>query len=147
MLEFRTARPDDHGWMSRVVDDWWGRPIVGSLPRLFLDHFWSTSTVVEDDGRPVAFLVGFLSPSQPGKAYIHFVGVDPEHRSAGLGRDLYERFFMMARERGAIEVSAVTSPINTGSIAFHRAMGFDVSDPFDGYDQPGAALVHFHRTL
>ena len=83
MLEFRTARPDDHGWISRVVDGWWGRPIAGSLPRLFLDHFWSTSTVVEDGGRPVAFLVGFLSPSQPGQAYIHFVGVDPEHRSAG----------------------------------------------------------------
>lgn len=53
----------------------------------------------------------------------------------------------MAREQGATEVSAVTSPVNTGSIAFHRAMGFEVSDPIDGYDQPGAALVHFHRAL
>ncbi len=146
MIEFRTARPDDHGWMSSVVDDWWGRPIVDALPRLFLDHFWSTSTVVEDDV-PVAFLVGFLSPSQPGAAYIHFVGVDPAHRGAGLDRELYERFFAMARELGATEVSAVTSTVNTGSIAFHRSMGFDVSDPIDGYDRPGAVLVHFHRTL
>lgn len=146
MLVFRSARPDDHGWMSRVVDDWWGRPIAASLPRLFVDHFWSTSTVVEDDG-PVAFLVGFVSPSQPEQAYIHFVGVDPAHRGAGLGRELYERFFAMARERGAIEVSAVTSPVNTGSIAFHRAMGFDASDPIDDYDRPGAALVKFHRSL
>ena len=147
MPEFRTARPDDHGWISRVVDDWWGRPIVAAIPRLFLDHFWSTSTVVEDGGRPVAFLVGFVSPSQPEQAYIHFVGVDPAHRGAGHGRALYERFFALAGERGASEVSAITSPVNTASIAFHRAMGFDVSDPIDGYDSPGEARVHFHRTL
>lgn len=69
--------------MSRVVVDWWGRPIVASLPRLFLDHFWSTSTVVDDDGRSVAFLVGFLSPSEPGQAYIHFVGIDQRIVAAG----------------------------------------------------------------
>ena len=27
---------------------------------------------------PIAFLVGFLSPSQPGQAYIHFFGVELE---------------------------------------------------------------------
>jgi len=144
----RTARPDDHAWMSRVVDDWWGRPIAASLPRLYLDHFWATSTVVEaDDGAPVAFLVGFLSPSEPAMAYIHFVGVDPGHRGEGWGRTLYERFFDLARADGRTEVHAITSPVNTGSIAFHREMGFTVSDPIDGYDRSGVAMVHFTRSL
>jgi len=148
MPTFRTARPDDHAWMSSVVDDWWGRPIAAALQRLFLDHFWSTSTVVEDDdGRPIAFLVGFVSPSEPANAYIHFVGVDPNHRASGLGRLLYERFFGTARDAGATTVSAITAPINAASIAFHRRMGFDVSDPIEDYDRPGATMVHFTRHL
>jgi hypothetical protein len=31
-----------------IVNDWWGRPIAGSLPRLFLDHFNRTSLVARD---------------------------------------------------------------------------------------------------
>ena len=38
------------------------------------------------------FLVGFMSPAQPGEAYIHFVGVHPKERSHGLGRRLYTTF-------------------------------------------------------
>ena len=32
------------------------------------------------------FLVGFVSQSRPGEAYIHFVGVRPDERDRGLGR-------------------------------------------------------------
>ncbi len=38
-MELRTATPADYDRIIGVVDDWWGRPIAGSLPRLFLDHF------------------------------------------------------------------------------------------------------------
>jgi len=143
----RAARPDDYDWIIAVVDDWWGRPIAGNLSRLFLDHFWSTSEVVEDDGRLVAFLVGFVSPSQPHVAYIHFVGVHPAHRGGGTARELYHRFFQTAATAGSTEVHAVTGSVNTASIAFHRRMGFTASDPIDGYDGPGTSLVTFTRPV
>jgi hypothetical protein len=37
---------------------------------------------------------------------------------------LYERFFQLARAMSCTEVQCITSPVNTGSIEFHRKMGF-----------------------
>ena len=48
----RTARPDDYDAIAAVVNDWWGRPVLAALPRLFLDHFYRTSLVA--DGLPGA---------------------------------------------------------------------------------------------
>ena len=143
----RAARPDDYDRIIAVVDDWWGRPIAGNLSRLFLDHFWSTSEVVEDDGQLIAFLVGFVSPSQPHVAYIHFVGVHPAHRGGGTACELYHRFFQTAATAGCTEVHAVTGSVNAASIAVHRRMGFTASDPIDGYDGPGTSLVTFTRPV
>lgn len=143
----RAARPQDYDRIAAVVDDWWGRPLLGLLPRLFLDHFHDTSLVAEVDGDLAGFLVGFLSPAQPGTAYIHFVGVSPQLRGSGLARRMYVTFFEQAQASGATCVEAVTGPVNSGSIAFHRAMGFAVEGPVPDYDGPGHDLMHFRRAL
>jgi GNAT superfamily N-acetyltransferase len=143
----RGATPDDYDAIIRVVDEWWGRPIAKILPRLFLDHFFATSSVVECDGEMVAFLVAFFSPSRTEEAYIHFVGVHPGHRTAGLARGLYEQFFERAARDGRVRVSAITGPVNSGSIAFHERMGFTVRGPIADYNQPGTAHVFFERSL
>lgn len=133
--QVRHASPDDYETIQPVVDEWWGRPISSVLQPLFLDHFFTTSYVAERDGDLVGFLVGFLSPSQPEVAYIHFVGVRPDMRRSGLARDLYGRFCELARSDGRSEVWAITGPINEPSIAFHQALGFSVSGPVRGYIQ------------
>lgn len=126
------------------------------LPRLFFEHFCDTSSVLEEDGRVVAFLIGFLSQNQPTEAYIHFVGVHPNRRQRGCGRLLYERFFEQARLAGRSVVRCVTSPTNTGSIAFHTRMGFQVEPgkaeregvPYDpDHDGPGEDRVCFLRKI
>lgn len=150
MTVFRTARPDDYDTIIALVDAWWGRPIAGALQRVFLDHFFPTSLIAErTDAEPrlAGFLVGFPSPADNAKAYIHFVGVDPGERGIGLGRALYEAFFDAMRAAGRTEVHAVTSPVNVGSIAFHRSLGFSVSDPIADYDGAGADRVVFSRSL
>jgi ribosomal protein S18 acetylase RimI-like enzyme len=145
--ELRRATPDDYDAIIRVVDDWWGRSIAKILPRLFLDHFFATSSIVESDGEMVAFLIAFFSPSRADQAYIHFVGVHPSHRTAGLARRLYEDFFARAAQDGRVRVSAITGPVNTGSIAFHERMGFSVRGPVADYNQPGTAHMVFERPL
>jgi len=130
-----------------VVDSWWGREVSDALDRLFLDHFFDTSAVAESDGELAGFLVAFLSPSQPDAAYIHFVGVDPAHRGAGLARGMYQRFFDVASAAGRTRVSAITSPVNTDSIAFHERMGFAVRGPIRDYNQPGTEHMVFERAL
>ena len=96
----RPARASDYPAIAAVVDDWWGRPILGVLPRLFLDHFHHTSLVIDGPGGPLAFLVGILSPADPRQAYVHFVGVAPQARRQGVAELLYTEFFALARAGG-----------------------------------------------
>ncbi|MHB1089341.1 MAG: GNAT family N-acetyltransferase [Acidimicrobiales bacterium] len=146
-VTLRTAIAADYDWIIRAVDSWWGRPVAAKLPRLFLDHFHTMSVIAELDALPIGFLIGFLSPSEPSTAYIHFVGVEQEHRRRAVGRMLYESFFEQARNAGRDKVEAITGPNNQKSIDFHRSLGFTVSPALDGYNGPGTALVKFHRTL
>ena len=126
-VTIKNAEPSDYDRISPIVDDWWGgRQMRALLPRLFFEHFRETSFVAEEDGELVGFLNGFLSQTFPDEAYIHFVGVRPDRRGSGLASDLYERFFAVARAHGRSLVRCVTSPVNEGSVAFHRALGFDV---------------------
>lgn len=154
-LTYRALTDSDHPDVMAALESWWGG--VGGeaggaqrtalLPRLFFQHFADTSQVVRDDSRLVAFLVGFLSQSHPEEAYIHFVGVDPEYQGRGVGADLYKWFFAAARQNGRSTVRAITSVSNTGSQAFHRRLGFTVSDPIADYDGAGGDRVTFARIL
>jgi ribosomal protein S18 acetylase RimI-like enzyme len=146
-LTVRPARPEDFDAIVAVVDDWWGRPISQGLPRLFLGHFFGTSLIAEHGGELAGFLIGFLSPSKPQDAYIHFAAVAPGWRRTGLARRLYEQFFNHARHDGRTVVAAITSPQNRASIAFHQAMGFTASDPVADYDGPGLDRVVFVREI
>jgi predicted GNAT superfamily acetyltransferase len=156
-FEIRPLSMADYPVVISVIDQWWGgRPMVGKLPRLFFEHFTDTSFAADRDGRLAGFLAGFISQSRTGEAYVHFVGVDPAQRGRGLGRLLYEAFFRAAQARGCVLVRAVTSPLNRGSVAFHRQIGFQL-EPGDaevdgipvssGYDGPGGDRVRFIRSL
>src|SRR5581483_5229107 len=137
-VRIRHAQPSDYGTVIQHVNAWWGgRHMAPMLPKLFFVHFEGTSFVAEDGGSLAGFLCGFLSQTAPDEAYIHFVGVGPAHRGSGLGRALYERFFDAAREHGRSVVRCVTSPANETSIAFHRALGFEVERVAEDYDGPG----------
>ncbi|MDT0545754.1 MULTISPECIES: GNAT family N-acetyltransferase [Streptomyces] len=165
MPDPRQARVSDHPALVECVRTWWGdsrtpqqaRELSLLLPRLFLQFFSGTSLVREGgSGEVEAFLVGFYSGDNDREAYIHFVGVDPRLRGQGVARGLYEAFFRRAAGAGRTEVRAITSPGNTGSIAFHRALGFELEAgdrELDGvpvhsdYDGLGQARVCFRRRL
>ena len=136
-------RPATRGDMVRiraVQPEWWGgRDLTTLLQPLFLDNFASTSLIAEDtDGEMAGFLIGFPSQDEPSAAYVHFVGVAPAHRAAGVGRRLHDAFAARMAERGAGTVRCVTSPVNADSIAFHERIGFRVESTDDEY-------VHFVR--
>ena len=156
-FQIRQLGTADYPFVISVIDQWWGgRQMSDMPPRLFFEHFTDASFAAERDGRLAGFLVGFVSQSRPGEAYIHFVGVDPAERGNGLGRLLYETFFQAAGARGCVLVRAITSPVNRGSVAFHQRMGFQL-EPGDaevdgipvspGYDGRGGDRVRFIRGL
>jgi GNAT superfamily N-acetyltransferase len=156
-IAIRHAEPDDYAPIIAVIDAWWGgRSMADMLPRLFFVHFRPTSFVAEEGGRVIGFLAGFRSQTHADQAYIHFVGVDPSARKAGVARALYERFFAAARALGCTEVLGVTSPANRTSLAFHAAMGFEClpGDAVSGgvpyvadYDGRGEPRVRLHRRI
>jgi ribosomal protein S18 acetylase RimI-like enzyme len=144
----RHAKPSDYGRVIGRVNVWWGgREMAPVLPRLFFLHFEGTSFVAEDGDELAGFVCGFLSQTEPHEAYIHFVGVAPEYRGAGLGRTLYERFFEEVRGHGRSVVRCVTSPANTVSVAFHDALGFEVDRVAKDYDGPGEDRVLLVKRL
>jgi ribosomal protein S18 acetylase RimI-like enzyme len=142
----RHAEPSDYARVVAVVDDWWGgRRMAAMLPKLFFVHFRDTSFVAEDEGRLAGFLCGFRSQTFDDEAYVHFVGVDPAGRGSGLGRALYERFFAAIGPRTVVR--AVTAPVNERSVAFHRALGFEVERVDEDYDGRGEARVLLVKRL
>lgn len=145
----RTATAADHARIMAVLDEWWGgRSMSGLLQPLFLESFSGTSLVAESAaGELAGFLVGFVSADDPTTAYVHFVGVAPEHRGAGLGRQLYANFDDVVAPRGVRRTRCVTSSVNTASVAFHEAIGFGVDGrkPDAGID--GGEYVHMSREI
>jgi ribosomal protein S18 acetylase RimI-like enzyme len=148
-IAIRHAKPSDYGRIIGRINVWWsGREMAPMLPKLFFIHFEGTSFVAEaDDGELAGFVCGFLSQTADDEAYIHFVGVDPERRGEGLGRDLYQRFFEEVRTSGRTVVRCVTSPLNERSVAFHESLGFEVERVVPDYDGPGEDRVLLVRRL
>jgi len=143
----RPAEPDDYARVIVVIDEWWGgREMAAMLPKLFFVHFRDTSFVAEgEDGALAGFLCGFRSQTFADEAYVHFLGVDPSLRRSGLGRELYEHFFAAVAPRTVVR--AVTAPVNERSVAFHRAIGFEVDRLDPDYDGQGQARVLLVRRL
>ena len=126
MYEILQLTEEDFPHISENLDGWWGgRNMAPMLPKLWFKDFTSTSFVIRgDDSQPIAFLVGYVSQTDKTKSYVHFIGVDPEYRTDGLGRSLYEAFATKALGLGANRIEAVTSPINATSLRFHESLGF-----------------------
>ncbi|WP_226530653.1 GNAT family N-acetyltransferase [Metabacillus niabensis] len=147
-MNTRNVTENDYFKIIDVINDWWGgREMTHLLPRLFFEHFQSTSFIVEDENnRLLAFLIGFVSQTHPNEAYIHFVGVNPEVRKEGLGSELYNLFFSNVRILGCNTVKCITSPINEGSVAFHKSMGFAVTLGTD-YEGKGQDRILFSKYI
>ena len=143
-LTWRPLVEGDHEPVLATLSAWsGGRDMHALLPRLFFSHFSDTSLIVEDaDGGMAGFIIALVSQTLPDTGYIHFVWVSPEVRGHGLARQLYERVFALLRDRGCRRVEAVTIPANSGSLAFHKRMGFTAQGT--GEPPPQAPVVSDH---
>ena len=158
-IKIRKADPLDHDRIIGALQEWWGgRDLTAMLPKLFLNHFHDTSFVAENDDQMIGFLIGFLSPSPKLKneAYVHFMGVHPNFRNKSIGKTLYVRFFEVCRTYGRTVVRACTSPVNKGSVEFHKRIGFQLDagdDEIDGfpvtrdYNRPDDHKVRFSKII
>jgi ribosomal-protein-serine acetyltransferase len=128
------------------LEEFWGQERdMGFLHQaLYVHEFGQTSVLAERDGRIEGYLLGFVGQEQVG--YIHAVAVRGEARGEGLARRMYERFEELAGDRDALAVKAITAPENTGSRAFHEAVGFAVEEVED-YSPSGGMRLVFGKAL
>ena len=125
------------------MPDWWdGRDLSAMLPKVFFIHFSDTIYIAERHGELAGFLVGFFSQAQEEVGYIHFVGVHPDCRKAGVGRMLYEKFYGACRAQGRGVIKSCTSPVNQLSVGFHQSMGFEL-EPGDGEVDGIPVTMHY----
>ncbi|KMM39141.1 GNAT family N-acetyltransferase [Guptibacillus hwajinpoensis] len=156
-MQIRNVKQSDYYVVSPTINEWWnGRQMAEMLPKLFFDHFTSTSFVAEEDGEIIGFLIGFLSQTHLHEGYIHFVGVHPNYRGRNVGKQLYHQFFEAIKLYGRSIVRCVTSPVNKTSIAYHIRMGFEIEGGnrvvngiavHSNYDGPDKERVVFVKKL
>ncbi|MEU8030541.1 GNAT family N-acetyltransferase [Streptomyces sp. NPDC049099] len=124
---------------------YWGERDLRSLHLLALvQEFGSTCLVARAEDGIHGYIFGFVTPN--GTGYVHLIATRDDARGTGLGSRLYSAFAEAAERQGARQLKAITSIENTGSIAFHRGLGFD-AEVVDDYNGPGRAMVVFHRVL
>jgi ribosomal protein S18 acetylase RimI-like enzyme len=113
-----------------LVDEWFaGRRVRHLVGRAWFRHFGSTSWLAEDGtGRPVGFLLGYRSQDRPAEAVLHLIGVDPNRRREGIGRELARFFLAGIGAAGATTVTALVWPGEPSAVAFFGAVGFDLDD-------------------
>lgn len=157
MPDIRHLEESDYTAVRAAVNGWTdGVNVLPLFPRHVFRHFRDTQFLALTDGDPCGVISGFLSQAIPGEAYVRIIALAPQVRGCGAGRQLYEHFLAAARTRGCTTVRAITSPGNHTSIAFHRALGFEVeegNDVIDGvpamrdYAAPGEHRVLLARQL
>ncbi|MCZ7683279.1 MAG: GNAT family N-acetyltransferase [Sandaracinaceae bacterium] len=142
----RGIKKEDFDYVVSVLDRWWGGPSGERAHPIFFYELGEMALIAEEGGEVLGFLLGFLAPTQPPVAYVHLVGIHPDHRRRGVGKDLYEHFTRRARAAGAERIKAITTVGNEGSIRFHEALGFAVREDPD-YAGAGRSRVVFTKDL
>ena len=124
---------------------YWGDRDLRPLHQLALvKEFGSTCLAARDAEGIAGYLIGFVTPT--GTGYVHLIATRDDTRGSGLGRRLYTAFAEAAQREGAVRLKAITSVANSGSVAFHRSLGFEATVVED-YNGPGRAMVVFQRPL
>lgn len=128
-----------------ALPEFWGDRDMRSVHQTaWLRQFAGDAVVVRDGEVLLGYLLGVVTADR--LAYVQAVATRLPVRGRGVGRLLYETFLDGARSRGVRRVEAVTTLGNTGSIAFHRRLGFTAETVVD-YAGPGLDRVLFSLEL
>jgi len=131
MINIRPVREDDFLILKTDHADFWRREDnpdpapeqTGGIYHLFTRHFQDTCFVAEADGQVIGYLLGLISPTRQGEAYIHNLAVRRRWRGQGIGRLLYYTFRKTVYARGARRISLLVRPSNKRGLSFYLGLG------------------------
>jgi ribosomal protein S18 acetylase RimI-like enzyme len=121
LVDIEKCTMDDFNQIIRDISDFWGSDRTLHLHQSYLIHeFGNTAFVIRDYGMVIAYMFGFFSQMER-IAYVHLIGVRGKYQKHGLGKKLYDNFIQMAKAHQIQKIKAITKPINTKSINFHKS--------------------------
>ena len=116
-------------------------------------EFGDSAFVIKDVDKVSAYLFGFLSQTEP-VGYVHLLAVRRGYRRQGFAAQLYEHFTIFAISHSCKYLKAITSPVNTLSIAFHKSIGmnpigedYGAGTVIKNYAGPGKDRVVFIKKI
>ncbi len=145
-MQTRKITKADFDQIVEVIDRWWGGPMATFAHPIFFYELGDNALIVEQDGRLVGFLLGFIVFKAPKTGYVHLVGIHPDYRRQGVGRLLYETFTERCAGLGCLRMKAITTAGNEGSIRFHQALGWSTEE-VDDYAGPNRKRLVFTKAL
>jgi GNAT superfamily N-acetyltransferase len=154
-MEISSCTRQDYDQILAELSEFWDGRDTHHLHHPCLIHeFGNTAFVIRDGSRVAAYLFGFLSQTQP-VGYVHAIAVRASARRRHLAQRLFDHFVQFARRHGCSHVKAITTPSNSGSIAFHKSLGMQpLGEPnADGipivpdYAGRGASRVIFWKAI
>ncbi len=145
-MQPRHITKQDFNHIVEVIDRWWGGPISTFAHPIFFYELGDKALVVEERGKMIGFLLGFVAHEPAPTGYVHLVGIHPDYRRRGVGRLLYETFTETCRGAGCIRMKAITTTGNDGSRSFHLALGWHAEE-IEDYAGPDRRRVVLTKDL
>jgi GNAT superfamily N-acetyltransferase len=144
-MQTRPLEKADYDRIVSVIDAWWEGPTSALAHPIFFYELGRLARVVVEGDELVGFLFGFVTPDA-STGYVHLVGIHPEHRRRGVARLLYAAFEDDCRAARCDRLKAITTLGNEGSVRFHEALGWTVSQVED-YAGAGRTRIVFEKRL
>jgi len=110
----------DYSQIINDICDFWGSDRTLGIHHPFLIYeFGNTAFVIKEAEKVIAYLFGFFSQTE-NSAYVHLIAVREQYQKMGLGELLYNHFIEIAKSNKITKVKAITKPVNSKSINFHK---------------------------
>jgi GNAT superfamily N-acetyltransferase len=124
--EISLCTPEDYFQILDQLPEFWDGRDTRALHHPFLIHeFGNSAFVIRDGSQVLAYLFGFLSQRE-SVGYVHAIAVRASARRQHRAQSLFDHFVEFARRHGSTHIKAITTPSNSGSIAFHKSLGMEL---------------------
>ncbi len=125
-MQIHILGPGDEGVLETVADEVFDRPVRRASAAEFLSDPRHHIAVAMESGVVVGFVsaVHYVHPDKDRpEMWVNEVGVAPDYRRRGLGRQLLEAVLEVGRELGCTEAWVLTDSTNAPATALYAGTG------------------------
>ncbi|MGL4309570.1 MAG: GNAT family N-acetyltransferase [Paracoccaceae bacterium] len=133
-ITFRHLGPSDLNLMLSIREGLFDNPVDPAQAAAFLNDPGHEIVLAFAGEEAVGMVTGtvLLHPDKPPAMFVNEVGVRENWQRRGIAREIMERFFVIARERGCKGIWLGTEPDNHAALSLYRSLDGD-EESFVGF--------------